>query len=134
MLYAQYCCTCYREKQNSLEAARINRMERTIARRACQSKALCGCLVYLAGSHRVSTCRRPVGPLLGWGVGMMTLCCAVACCVEYGCSDPSINSSCRGSCQPEKIQNISANDSTLSILPILGVSITHAKRFQRGYR
>ena len=29
--------------------------------------------------------------VVGLGVGMMALCCAVVCCVEYGCSGPSIN-------------------------------------------
>ena len=83
----------YREKQNCLEAARPNRIERTIARRACQSKALCGRRVYLAGNHR---CERlpPAGwAVVGLGVGMMALCYVVLCCVEYSCSRPYINNS-----------------------------------------
>ena len=32
------------------------------------------------------------------GVGMMALCCAVLCCVEYSCSGPSINIA--GICRP----------------------------------
>ena len=40
----------------------------SIPRRACKSKALCGCEVYLAGSHRVSACHQQVGPYLGWAL------------------------------------------------------------------
>ena len=29
--------------------------------------------------------------VVGLGVGMMALCCAVVCCAEYSCSCPSIN-------------------------------------------
>ena len=59
----------YREKKNRLEAAGQTG-ERATARRACQSKALCGHKVYRAGSHRVSAragshlvnaCHLPVG-------------------------------------------------------------------------
>ena len=31
--------------------------------------------------------------VVGMVVGMMALCCAVVCCVEYSCSGPSINNS-----------------------------------------
>ena len=68
-----------REKQNRLSSARQHRIERAIAWRACQSKGLCG--------HSVPgwqpSCQRlvPVSwSLVGLGVGMMALCCAVLCC------------------------------------------------------
>ena len=66
--------------------------------------------------------------VVGLGVEMMALCCTVASCVEYSCSGPSINSAAV-SASRKQYANISVTDTTLSILPILGVSIIYFKRF-----
>ena len=89
--YVLYCYTCYREKQNSLEAARINRIERTIARRACRSKALWPQSVpgWLPSCERLPPASWAV---VGLGVEKMASFCAVECCAEYSCSGPSMNS------------------------------------------
>ena len=68
-----------------------DRLDMSIARRACQSKTLCGRSV----PDWQPSCERL--PPAGWavvalGVGMMALCCAVVSCVEFRYSGPSINS------------------------------------------
>ena len=61
--------------------------------------------------------------VVGLGVGMMDLCCAVVCCVEYNYSGPSNNSAAVFASRKKIRKNMSATDTTLSILPISGASI-----------
>ena len=84
MPYVQYCCTCYREKQNSLEAARINRTEGNRATSVSERSSL-----WPQSVPGWRICERlPPGSwaVVGLGVRKMALCCAVACCVEYCCN------------------------------------------------
>ena len=130
--YVQYCCTCYREKQNSLEAARINRTEGNRATSVSERSSLWPQSV---PGWQLSCERLPPASwaAVGLSVGNMALCRAVACCVEYCCSGPSVDSAAAVFASRKQCSNISATDTTLSILPILGVSIIHVMRFWRGY-
>ena len=68
-------------KANRLIAARPNRIERTIARRACQSKR--SLWPQSVPGWQPSFERLPSASwaVVGLGVEMMALCCAVVCCV-----------------------------------------------------
>ena len=84
-----------------------DRLDMSIARRACQSKTLCGRSV----PDWQPSCERL--PPAGWavvalGVGMMALCCAVVSCVEFSCSGPTINSA-GVFCRPEIIRQYIGN-------------------------
>ena len=71
--------------------------------------------------------------VLGLGGRMMALYCAVVSIVEYSCRGSSIHSAAAFASRKKYDNNVSATNTTLSMLSILGVSIICVKRFQRRY-
>ena len=87
-------------------------------------------LGWQASCERLPPASRAVVEQAVW---MVALCCAVVCCVIYSCSGPSINNAAVFASRTYYGNNISATDTILSILPILGVPVMYVKRFQRRY-